>query len=237
MAALREGTFAVVPAFNAGAPLLDVAQGASRELHRDRVLIVDDGSTDGAPARASEAGFRVLAHGENRGKGAALRTGFARVLEEGGLGVITLDADGQHDPAWIPRFVAAAADADVVVGSRMKDPGEMPRLRVAVNRFTSFVVSGLAGARLTDSQSGFRWIGAAVLRGVPLESDRFDAESEILIKAARLGFRIREIPMPAIYGEEVSKVHPFRDTARFFRLVGRSFRWRREMKALRGART
>jgi len=115
----------------------------------------------------------------------------------------------------------------------MQRPAGMPRLRVAVNRITSRVVSELAGARITDSQSGFRWIAARVLRAVPLESERFDAESEILIKAARLGFRIVEIPMPVVYGEEVSRVHPGRDTVRFLRLVGRSLRWVREMKRLR----
>ncbi len=226
-------TWAVIPAFNAGDPLTAVAEAAGRALAPARVLVVDDGSTDGAPARASAAGIRVVRHRVNRGKGAALRTGFDVALAEGAGGVITLDADGQHDPAWIPGFLRAAAGADIVVGSRMRQPAGMPWLRVRVNRFTSRVVSGLAGARITDSQSGFRWIAARVLRAVPLESDRFDAESEILIKAARLGFRIVEIPMPVVYGDEVSKVHPGRDTMRFLRLVGRSVRWVREMKRLR----
>jgi glycosyltransferase involved in cell wall biosynthesis len=226
--------FAVVPAFNAGEAVLEVAEGVAGQLARNRVLIVDDGSTDDAPRRLEEKGYRVLVHPHNMGKGAALQTGFRAALSEGASGVITLDADGQHDPAWIPRFLAAAGGgADIVVGSRMKDPGPMPWLRVAVNRFTSFVVSRMAGTVITDSQSGYRWIAAGVLRAVPLESRRFDAESEILIKAACLGFRIREIPMPALYGEETSRIHPFRDTLRFFRLVGRSLRWRREMSALR----
>lgn len=225
-------TFAVIPAYNAGDPLSGVAEGAARRLGRERVVVVNDGSTDGATDRLRERGFHVEDHARNRGKGAALATGFRTALAGGADGVITLDADGQHDPAWIPGFLDAAGDADIVVGSRMRDPGSMPWLRVAVNRFTSAVVSGLAGTRLTDSQSGFRWISARVLRRVPLESERFDAESEILIKAARLGFRIVEIPMPAVYGEERSKVHPFRDTLRFFRLVGRSLGWRRQMARL-----
>jgi len=226
-------TFAVVPAYNAGPPLAGVVEGAAHRLGRERVLVVNDGSTDGMPERLKGMGFRVEDHERNRGKGAALATGFRAALAGGADGVITLDADGQHDPAWIPEFLAAAGDADIVVGSRMRDPGPMPWLRVAVNRFTSAVVSLLAGTRLTDSQSGFRWISARVLRRVPLESERFDAESEILIKAARLGFRIVEIPMPAIYGEETSKVHPVRDTVRFFRLVARSLGWRREMARLK----
>lgn len=232
---LAATTFAVIPAYNAGEAVREVMEEAARRLARERVLLVDDGSTDGVPRRLQEEGYRVLVHPENRGKGAALSTGFQAALGDGASGVVTLDADGQHDPAWIPRFLSAAAEADLVVGSRMQDPGPMPWLRVAVNRFTSFVVSRMAGTPLTDSQSGFRWISAAVLRAVPLESRRFDAESEILIKAACLGFRIREIPMPALYGEETSRIHPFRDTLRFFRLVGRSLRWRREMGALRQA--
>ena len=228
----ERNTFAVIPAYNAGPAVVGVARGAAARLGADRVLIVDDGSADGAPNLAADAGFTVIIHPVNRGKGAALRTGFEAALERGAHGVLTLDADGQHDPAWIPRFLEAAHTADMVIGSRMKDPGPMPWLRVFVNHFTSAVVSLLAGTRITDSQSGFRWIGAGVLRAVPLESERFDAESEILIKAARLRFRIREVPMPAVYGDEISKVHPFRDTIRFFRLVGRSLRWRREMARL-----
>jgi glycosyltransferase involved in cell wall biosynthesis len=215
----------VIPAFNAGEPLVGVARGAAGILGDERVLVIDDGSTDGAPERARAAGARVIDHAANRGKGAALATGFAAALAEGAQGVITLDADGQHDPAWIPRFIEAADGADIVVGSRMREPGSMPWLRVAVNRFTSAVVSALAGTRVTDSQSGFRWISSDVLRAVRLESQRFDAESEILIKAARRGFRIVEIPVPAIYGNEVSRIRPLRDTGRFLRLVGRSLRW------------
>jgi glycosyltransferase involved in cell wall biosynthesis len=230
---LTRGTYAVIPAYNAGDDLETVARQTADRLARERVLIVNDGSTDGVPARLRAGGYRVIDHDVNRGKGAALRTGFTHALEEDAVGVVTLDADGQHDPGWIPDLLDAARTADVVVGSRMKNPGPMPWLRVAVNRFTSAVVSLLAGAELTDSQSGFRWIGSWVLRDVPLESRRFDAESEILIKAARLGYRIREIPMPAVYADEISKVHPFRDTLRFFRLVGRSLRWRREMDRLR----
>jgi glycosyltransferase involved in cell wall biosynthesis len=231
--ALARGTWAVIPAYNAGAPLLDVARAAGRELAPERVLIVDDGSRDDAPERARQAGLRVIVHPVNRGKGAALATGFAAALAEGAAGVLTLDADGQHDPAWISGFLDVAPEADLVLGSRMKDPGDMPGLRVAVNRFTSRVVSALAGARITDSQSGFRWISAEVLRRVTIESERFDAESEILIKAARFGYRLREIPMPAVYGDEISKVHPLRDTVRFLRLVGRSLRWVRETGRLR----
>lgn len=227
-----EGTFAVIPAYNAGPEIARVVAEASRHLGRDRVLVVNDGSGDGEPEKLRVDGYWVIDHPQNLGKGAALQTGFRAVLARGAEGVLTLDADGQHGPEWIPGFLTASRDADIVVGSRMKAPGDMPWLRVAVNHFTSAVVSLLAGTRITDSQSGFRWISAEVLRRVPLESMRFDAESEILIKAARLGFRIGEIPMPAVYGDEISKVHPVRDTIRFFRLVGRSLRWRREMARL-----
>jgi glycosyltransferase involved in cell wall biosynthesis len=233
---LAAATFAVIPAFNAGPRLAEVVEKTAAQLAPERVLVVNDGSADGEPERLRARGAWVVDHDGNRGKGAALRTGFAAVLPRGAVGVLTLDADGQHDPDWIPRFLDAAPGADIVLGSRMQNPGPMPRLRVVVNRFTSAVVSALAGTRITDSQSGFRWIAARVLRAVPLESQRFDAESEILIKAACLGFRIREIPMAAVYGEETSKVHPFRDTLRFFRLVRRSLRWRREMHRLRAGR-
>ena len=117
----------MIPAFNAGEPLVGVVRRAAEILGGERVLVVNDGSTDGAPGLARAAGARVIDHPVNRGKGAALATGFAAALAEGADGVITLDADGQHDPAWIPQFLEAADGADVVIGSRMREPGSCPR--------------------------------------------------------------------------------------------------------------
>ena len=212
---------AVIPAYNPGPEIVRVVTGAARELGNDHVLVVDDGATDRSGERARETGVQVITHPENRGKGAALRSGFAAALAAGAEWVFTLDADGQHDPAEMPAFLAAAAagGADLWIGDRMRDTRDMPPLRRFANRSTSSIISWLAGQPISDSQSGYRLISARVLRSVDLRFDRFEAESEILIKASRAGFRIGSVPIRTIYGEERSTIHPARDTLRFLGLV------------------
>lgn len=192
------------------------------------IVLVDDGSTDGTAHVASDLGLHVEIHPENRGKGMALRTGFAAAVERGARAVITMDADGQHLASEAPRFVEAwRAGAQVVVGNRMAATEDMPWLRERTNEFTSWVISRLVGTRIPDSQNGYRLFDADVLRAVELESERYDLESEILIKAAALGFSITDVPITTVYGDEVSAIHPVADTIRFFRLVGRAGRWKR----------
>jgi glycosyltransferase involved in cell wall biosynthesis len=220
---LRENAYAVVPAFNPGPALGEVCALAARELGPDHVLVVNDGSSDRARIRAAASGVKLLEHELNRGKGAALRTGFAAALAAGAEWVFTIDADGQHDPGEMSTFLVAAGKgtADLFLGDRMTDKRGMPWLRIFANRTTSFIISLLAGQRIKDSQSGYRLISAPVLRAVDLRLDRFDAESEILVKAARAGFRIGSVPIRTIYGDERSTIHPLRDTLRFIGMVVR----------------
>ncbi len=225
---------AVIPSYNPGpTTVVGVAQGAAAALGgADRVIVVDDGSTDGSGSALETAGYRVVYHAENQGKGMALRTGFALGLDAGADWVVTLDADAQHDPAEILKFLeaAAAGGADLWIGTRMHDTRAMPWLRRFANWSTSLVISAVAGQRVYDSQSGYRLISSAVLRRVPLEMRRYDAESEILVVASRAGFKIGQVPIKTIYGDEVSSINPLVDTLRFFRMLCR-LAWRR------GART
>jgi glycosyltransferase involved in cell wall biosynthesis len=211
----------IIPVLN-GAATLPTLLGEIRALHPEfALLVVDDGSTDGTAGAARAARAEVVSHPENRGKGAALATGFAQALERGWEWAYTLDADGQHLPSEMGRFldVARRGGYDVVVGTRMTAPTGMPWVRKATNRFTSTVVSRLAGQRIPDSQCGFRLFRAASLRGLRLRTTRFDTESEILVRLARRGARIGEAPISIVYGEERSAIRPGRDTVRFFRLV------------------
>ena len=112
----------------------------------------------------------------------------------------------------------------------MDDVSTMPKIRILTNLFTSWVVSRLAGARITDSQSGYRLLKRSVLDRLEYSSSRFDAESEILVKACRMGFRVIEVPISTIYGDEKSKIHPFVDTVRFFRMVRRLSKEVRRMR-------
>jgi hypothetical protein len=141
--------------------------------------------------------------------------------------VVTLDADGQHNPAEIPDFAERIAEtgADIVVGDRLGAISTMPAIRIFTNRVTSWVVSRFAGQRIPDSQNGFRMMSTAAVGGIRLETTRYDTESEILIKAARAGARIDSVTVETIYGQEKSSINPFVDTFRFFRLVARALFW------------
>jgi glycosyltransferase involved in cell wall biosynthesis len=213
-----ERIIAVIPAFNAGATIEPVIIGALP--HVERVVVVDDGSRDGSGDVASRAGATVLTHEVNRGKGGALKTGFAYTLEHGFDGVITLDADGQHLPSEIPKIVAARREtgADIIIGGRAHLFGEMlPRRRMA-NRFASWAISKGSGARIDDSQSGYRFYSASLLRAIELRSDGFDMESEVLVLAGTRGFRIITIPISLGFVDGVSTSHykPLKDTLQIF---------------------
>ena len=211
----------IVPAYLTGPDLLGVLEGVSACVGRENVLVVDDGSPDEYPREAEKLGYKVLRHSRNLGKGEALKTGFRWALSHGYSGVVTIDGDGQHDPSLIPRLLEKAGDTDVdiVIGSRMRDVSSMPRVRILVNRTTSWIISKLAGQNIEDSQSGFRYINSRVLENVKLEGSRYDLESEILIKAARQGFRIDSIRIPTLYGKQQSSIRPLKDALSFFKMV------------------
>jgi glycosyltransferase involved in cell wall biosynthesis len=214
-------TGVILPSYNAAAHLAAVIDDIRRCDPSLRILVVDDGSTDATGDVARAAGVEVAVHAPNRGKGAALATGFAWALAEGLEWVYTMDADGQHPPAEM-RLLRAEADRggwDVVVGNRMDDAPNMPWLRKRTNAFTSWVVSRMAGTRIPDSQNGYRLFRVACLRGLQLRTTRYDTESEILVRLARRGCRIGAAPVSTIYGTQKSSIRPFLDTYRFFRLV------------------
>ena len=210
---------AVIPARDAATTIGDVVRRIRRVLPAAEVIVVDDGSTDATGETAREAGAVVVRHAANLGKGAALETGFDEALRRGCDAVVTLDADGQHDPAFAPKLLKGLDRADLVIGSRERDRTGMPWLRRATNDVTTWFVSLLARRRIPDSQSGYRAIRASVLRAVRPRSRRFEYESEFLIGTARAGFEIGEAPVPTLYNAPGSHIHPFRDTLRFIRLV------------------
>ncbi|MFH1007692.1 MAG: glycosyltransferase family 2 protein [Candidatus Latescibacterota bacterium] len=217
----------VIPAYNAAASLPDVIARVQRHVPPQDVLVIDDGSGDATREMARQSGVHLVSHPANRGKGAALRTGFEWALSRGYETVITLDADGQHEPESIPDLIRhwQTSGADLIVGSRMHNHRGMPLGRICSNTLTSWVISRRAGQHIEDSQSGYRLITAEVLRHVALETCGYETESELLIKAARLDFQIRFVPISTVYADEQSFIHPLRDTGRFIALVWRSFSW------------
>jgi len=202
---------ALVPAYQAGGTIGGVVRGLLRYL--SRVVVVDDGSTDATAEVAARAGAEVLRHAENGGKGSALRTGLAVVLQGDPTHVAFVDADGQHDPDDLPRLLEAAqAGDDFVIGSRMNGQDEIPAVRYRTNEIGSRILTRMTGHDVEDGQCGYRVIAAPILRRLSLSSRGYLIETEILLKAAPHVRRFRHVPVQAIYAAAPSHYRPFRDT-------------------------
>jgi glycosyltransferase involved in cell wall biosynthesis len=213
---------AVIPAYNEEKHIGDVVRRTRSKL--DNVLVVDDGSQDQTAARAREAGAEVIVHEQNRGKGETIKTGLGHWLDRQFDFVIILDADGQHRPEEIDRFVTAALSAEqprMVLGTRMNDVSSMPLVRRFVNRWMSKQISAVCGQDIPDTQCGYRLLHRQLIPEVLGGAARFDYETEMLIVASRKGFRIASVPISTVYSDEVSSIHPVRDTLRFFKLMRR----------------
>jgi glycosyltransferase involved in cell wall biosynthesis len=180
------------------------------------LLVVDDGSRDGTADSVRHLPVTLIIHRHNRGKGAALRTAFDWVLQHGFAGVVTLDSDGQHDASAIPLLADTARErgADILLASRFTQFQEMAGLRRHWNRFGAWCMQKRTGFPIDDSQSGFRYYSARLLRGVHLDKDGYDLEMEILMKAWKSGYRIDSLPVPARVadGRSTSHYRPVRDT-------------------------
>ena len=207
---------ALVPAYQAASTVAEVVEQTRRIL--PEVVVIDDGSSDRTAALASEAGATVLRLDSNGGKGAALRAGFRHVLDLGADAAVTLDADGQHDPAEIPRLIDlwAKAGAGIAIGSRLHLQDGMIPVRRFGNRFADRAISFFAGVPVAGTQSGFRLYDASLLRAVRLAGTGYELESEIIVKAVRSGFRVLSTPvrLRRVEGSGTSHFRPWRDTAR-----------------------
>jgi len=217
---------ALIPAWNEAERIGPIVRGARAYLP---VLVVDDGSTDGTAEVARAAGATVVRHPENRGKGAALKTGFAWALEHGYEAVLTLDADGQHDPAEIPKFLAAweAGAGDLIIGER--DFSQMPWPRWWTQPLGSWMLSRALGVPIRDNQSGYRLLSRRLIEGMRLTTTGFEMEVEMIAEAVRLGLPIAWVPIRTIYGiGKPSNFHPLWDSLGFLRTVWAI--WRRRVR-------
>ncbi|HIM09277.1 TPA: glycosyltransferase family 2 protein [Candidatus Poribacteria bacterium] len=209
----------LLPAYNEAKTIGQVVREAS-EFVND-ILVIDDGSVDKTAQIAEEAGGKVIKHSTNLGKGMALRTGFDYVSQKGYDLIATMDSDGQHQPSDLPRFIDYFKNnkPDIIIGARIHDRIKMPRHRRFNNWLVSSVGSVLCGQEAKDFQSGFRLIRTEVLRSVELHTERYETESELLIKAGRIGFKIQSIPINTIYNAEVSNIKPLREMRLFTKLL------------------
>jgi len=211
----------VIPAYNAGTRLEPVLSKILAIIPPHLVIVVDDGSTDQTHALAAASGVEIVTHAQNRGKGVALKTGFARALAMPQVqAVITLDADGQHDPKHLPEFIRAFrhSPVDLIIGCRTLRGPAMPFFRVLSNRLTSALVSRRLGLRIPDSQSGYRLHSRRLLEQVALETGGYETESELLLKAVRAQMKLGFITITTIYSGEPSHIRGWRDTSRFIKM-------------------
>ena len=209
-------TACVVPAYQAANSIAEVVRGIRAVCPTWTVIVVDDGSTDATHDEALSAGADVvLRHNANRGKGAALVTGFANALQSRPAidAVVTMDADGQHDSACLPALLEALVAADLVLGARRRRGTSMPLHRRLANAISTRAIAWCAGRPIRDAQCGFRAIRRGLLEQVPHLGDRYEAETGFVIRAARAGAIIAESEIPTRYGPP-SHFRPLRDAAR-----------------------
>ena len=208
---------ALIPAYNEAAHVAKVVRGACAHLS---ILVVDDGSTDDTATEAERAGATVLRQRPNQGKGAALRAGFRRAIEDGYDAVITLDADGQHDPAEIPQFLGAyaAQQADLIIGARTFT--EMPLVRRMANSLGTRAFSWAVGQPIRDNQSGYRLISQRLMEALLDSAESgFQFEVEMIVTCVQHGFALDWVPIRTIYAGETSHVRLLPHAINFLRVV------------------
>ena len=213
----------VIPALNAAPTLGAVVAGLRDALPNAFIAVIDDGSSDETHTVAARVADVTHRFSANRGKGAALREGFAIALRHRAEIVLTIDADAQHDPAFAPALVGALVNADVAIGARDARSRVMPVGRRLTNRLSAAAVARCIGSPVADAQSGYRAFRADVLAGIRPHGDRYEFETELLILAGRQGKRIVYVPVPTRYDSLVpSQFRSVRDSAR---IVGTLWRF------------
>ncbi|MFH2028838.1 MAG: glycosyltransferase family 2 protein [Nanoarchaeota archaeon] len=209
---------ALIPSYNHGKYLPFVVEDVKK--YCKDILIVDDGSTDNTSDILQKLkDVNYITHQENKGKGAALKTGFKYAIDNKYGAVITIDADGQHKAFDIPNFIKKIPEHSMIIGSRMHNVRNMPLRRILANSISSFGVSLKTGQKIYDSQSGFRMIRTDLLKDIKLDNDGYHLETEIIIKSIKQGYNIGHINIETIYGKETSHINPLKATFRFLKTL------------------
>ncbi len=209
---------AVIPFFNEKDFLFDVVTETLNFV--DNVIAINDGSSDGSKKTINNLErVQVISLNRNYGKGYALQIGFNESNKQNFDIVITLDADKQHNPAFIPEFISQLSNFDIVIGNRLNDTKDMPIQRILSNKITSSILSLKTGQKILDSQCGYRGYKTTVLKKVKSYSSGYEAESEMIIYAARTGFKIGFINISTIYGNEESKMNPIKAILGFIKIL------------------
>jgi len=184
------------------------------------VIVINDGSSDDTLDEVKKTNAKIISYKENKGKGYALKKGFDYAIKNKFDYLILLDGDGQHEPKEIPKFIREINKGyDLIIGCRRKRHSDMPYIRRATNFLSSLSLSIKLKHKIKDTQSGYRAINLNFLKNIKLKRNRYDLESEILIKIIRQKAKIKCITIKTIYRDETSTIHPIKDTLRFFRIL------------------
>ncbi|MBN2516520.1 MAG: glycosyltransferase family 2 protein [Deltaproteobacteria bacterium] len=205
----------VIPAFNNESTIDTVVKETKHYI--ERVIVVDDGSTDKTADIAGDAGAHVIRIPTNRGKGNALRVSFRYALDHDCDAIITLDADLQHDPSEIPKFLEhhRIFQSKIIIGNRLGHKEKIPRVRYVPNRIGTCLYSLLIGQPVEDSQCGFRLYDREIMQNIYILNDGFEAEADVLLRAGKRGYKIGFVPIKTIYfmdGRHRSYYRPVKDT-------------------------
>ncbi len=203
----------VMPAFNAEKTLTPVVRGLRKNLPGAQIIGINDGSLDGTGALLRSVCDKTIEYTVNRGKGQALRDGFAAAREVDCGAVLTIDSDGQHDPAFAPSIFAALAKCHIAIGTRDLSGEQVPKHRRIANYLSSSATRLVSGGAVRDSQSGYRAIRREGLDEVHAAGDRYEFETDFIIRAAHAGFTITNVPISTIYGPQ-SYFREFHDAMR-----------------------
>ena len=212
---------AIIPVFNEEKQIQNVINNVLNYV--DKVIIVNDGSTDNSLhcIKPSDR-IIILNHKNNLGKGSALKTGFEQSIKLKSEITITIDADNQHDPTFIPDFLVKIEKFDCVIGNRLKTKSSMPIHRRLSNYLTSKILSLKTGLNILDSQSGFRAFKTNILPEILPSFSGFEAESEMIVKISKKKYLLGFSEISTIYGEDDSKMKAIPTILGFIRVILKS---------------
>ncbi len=212
-------TVCIIPALNAERTVGRVIATVRRAVPDIHIIGIDDGSTDETRFVLEHHCDELVGFDTNQGKGAALRAGFAKAMLSTSIkSILTLDADGQHDAMFAPRLLERLSDYDIVIGARAINTKTVPPHRRLANLLSSAATRLVTKSNIRDSQSGYRAFRANVVRNVDAHGDRYEFETDFLVRASRSGYTICDVTVPTIYGP-ASHFRTFRDAWRVTRIL------------------
>lgn len=218
-----EDVFVCIPSYKAASTLDRFLSELLKKVSAEKIIVIDDASNDSTDLVCMKYGVSCLTHAVNMGKGAALRTGFNHLIGlKNAAWALTMDADGQHAIGDIDNFlhyINVNPAAAMCVGYREMHPGKMPFMRILSNRITSGIMSIYCRQPIRDSQCGYRIYSLSFISSLTIEYDRFEMESEVLLKAAARKLSIGFVPIQTLYLDGTSHISHFYDTIRWVKAV------------------